>query len=176
MGIFLFRTWAERRNMASTAEPFSRAIWSSRSRERKPARSSTARIRHTSYKAACRFRCATQEKKIPGIFLVNSTRTWTWLVAISVSSRKFSSVLYWSWSWKASFTVSYNKFSLLKHLDSGPHQFLCHILRNLMFVVSICDGFHERLLFVSEFNRFLRGTNPPRGHILAINTEQTSTL
>lgn len=37
LGIFLLKTWAERRNMASTAEPFNSAIWSSRSRDRKPA-------------------------------------------------------------------------------------------------------------------------------------------
>lgn len=115
-------------------------------------------------------------KKIPGIFLVNSTRTWTWLVAISVSSRKFSSVLYWSWSWKASFILRCNKLSLPKHLESVPHQLLCHILRNLMFVVSICDDFHEHLLLFTEFNLFLRRTKPPRWHILAVNTVQTTTL
>lgn len=37
-GTFLQKTWAERKNMASTAEPFSRAIWSSWSSVRKPAR------------------------------------------------------------------------------------------------------------------------------------------
>lgn len=44
LGIFLFKTWAERRNMASTAEPFNSAIWSSRSRDRKPARAEHLRV------------------------------------------------------------------------------------------------------------------------------------
>lgn len=35
---------------------------------------------------------------VPGMFFVNSTKTWTWLVAISVNRRKFSSGLYWSCS------------------------------------------------------------------------------
>lgn len=47
----------------------------------------------------------TDQGSVPGIFFVNSTRTWTWLVAISVSRRKFSSVLYWSWSCKHQFVV-----------------------------------------------------------------------
>lgn len=42
----------------------------------------------------------TRHEGVPGIFFVNSTRTWTWLVAISVSRRKFSSALYWSCSCK----------------------------------------------------------------------------
>lgn len=37
-GSFLVKTWAERRNIASTAEPFNNAIWSSWSRVWKPAR------------------------------------------------------------------------------------------------------------------------------------------
>lgn len=36
------------------------------------------------------------------------------------------------------------------------YQFFCHVLRNLMFVVSICDDFHERLLLFCEWNLFLR--------------------
>lgn len=122
LGIFLLKTWAERRNMASTAEPFSRAIWSSRSRKRKPARENAPLITHGKQQwgqlfveficmVNCNsslysvYRCANQGR-IPGIFFVNSTRTWTWLVAISVSKRKFSSALYWSCSWKWEFVLN----------------------------------------------------------------------
>lgn len=37
--------------------------------------------------------------KIPGSFFVNSTRICTWLVAISVKMRKFSSALNSSFNW-----------------------------------------------------------------------------
>lgn len=46
---------------------------------------------------------------LPGIFFVNSTRTWTWLVAISVNRRKFSSALYWSCSWRSTRVNSSDK-------------------------------------------------------------------
>lgn len=97
LGIFLLKTWAERRNMASTAEPFSRAIWSSWSRDRKPAQRRQMSQCKQSIKATLLTKTISW---IPGMFFVNSTNTWTWLVAISVRRRKFSSVLYCSCSWR----------------------------------------------------------------------------
>lgn len=79
-------------------------------------------------------------------------------------------MLYWSWSWNASFPLSHNKRSLLKRPESVPHQFLCHVLRNLMFVVSVCDDSDERLLLFGEFNLVLRGNQPtPVAHSYTAN-------
>lgn len=152
MGIFLFRAWAERRNMASTAEPFSRAIWSSRSRERKPVRKTTKRHifwrvpigrrgggantwnifgeLHQNLNLTCCHFCQQQEVFLGAVLVLELVNEDSPSVKISWAPRN--------------------------PLILTSYQFLCHVLRNLMFVVSICDDFHERLLLFGEWNLFLR--------------------
>lgn len=157
------------------------------------------------------YRIGKKKKELPGILFVNSTKTWTWLVATSVSRRKFSSALYCSCSlrqkqWEKQIrgkkeqtaktpqsklmqqsrrhvvmqTLFHNimsdvcayrfyflsciprsqfssaLFAWLFNINiSVSYQLFSKILRNLMFVVSIHDEFHECLLLFGEFNLFL---------------------
>lgn len=162
-------------------------------------------------------RIGKKKKELPGILFVNSTKTWTWLVATSVSRRKFSSALYCScslrkkqrekqirgkkWfeqtaktpqskrikqsrrhvvmqtlfhptSWCCLSDVCAYRFYFLSCIPrsqflsalfawlfniniSVSYQLFSKILRNLMFVISIHDEFHECLLLFGEFNFFL---------------------
>lgn len=167
MGIFLFRAWAERRNMASTAEPFSRAIWSSRSRERKPVGKSTSTDHTHVSQSSMLFQTCRSENKMKKCKKKYLEYFW-WtppgpeldLLPFRSAAGSFPPCYTGPGAGKHFFTVTSNKLRLLKHHESVPHQFLCHILRNLMFVVSICDDFHERLLLFGDFNLLLRGTNP----------------
>lgn len=160
-------------------------------------------------------RIGKKKKELPGILFVNSTKTWTWLVATSVSRRKFSSALYCSCSlrkkqrekqirgkreqtaktpqskrikqsrrhvvmqtlfhptsWCCLSDVCAYRFYFLSCIPSSQflsalfawlfninisvsYQLFSKILRNLMFVISIHDEFHECLLLFGEFNFFL---------------------
>lgn len=143
--------------MASTAEPFSRAIWSSRSRDRKPVR----RTPPTPVATAVRTNLTKQRVESD-----KNKKTKTWNVFGKLHQNLNLACCHLGQQQEVLLgAVLLLELETTVHPQShepqppnpprprpDPHQFLCHVLRNLMLVVSFCDDLHQRLLLFADFN------------------------